>query len=122
MRGLTQAVEGFFSGFGLPVYGENAVPVGAALPYLTVQAVEPVWDAAVPFHARIWFRSLSDAPGMAVADAIGAAIGPGGAYVPFEGGCAWIYKGRVFAQRMPMERDPGLRCIVLSLVMQAIGE
>lgn len=122
MRGLTQAVEGFFAGFGLPVYGENAVPAGAALPWITVQAVEPAWDATVPFHARIWFRGLDDAPGMAVADSIGAAIGPGGACVPFEGGCAWVYRGRVFAQRLPMGADPGLRCVYLSLLMQAVGE
>jgi hypothetical protein len=42
--------------------------------------------------------------------------------VPFEDGAIWLYKGTPFAQFMPMDGDPNLKCMYLNINLQAITE
>lgn len=118
---IVTALYTFFSGFGLDAYPENTVPDEAQLPYITYQITVPEWESPVSMYARVWYRSASFAGISAKVDEIDEAIGPG-AVIPFEDGAIWIYKGAPFAQYMPMDGDPDLKCMYLSMSVQAITE
>ena len=113
------ALYRFFEGFGLPVYAEGDAPARARPPYITVRLVAPGWEQTAGFMARLWYRGprLDDAARMA--DAIGETIGPG-TVLSVEGGAVWIYRDAPFAQFMPFEADPMLKCVVLRLKVQAL--
>lgn len=116
-----EALYQFFSGFGLPVYEEDAVPTEARPPYITVRIVEPAWNDSAMTYARIWYRSMGAAALYAVADAIRDAIGEG-VCLPTESGAVWLYKGTPFAQLMAFEGDPALKAIYLNLTLHALTD
>lgn len=118
---IVTALYTFFSGFGLDAYPEDTVPDDAKLPYITYQISVPEWENGVTLYARVWYRSNSFAGISAKVGEIDAAIGAG-AVVPMEQGAIWIYKGSPFAQFMPYEGDPTLKCMYLNMGMQAITE
>lgn len=118
MMQTATALYSFFSGFGWPVYPEDAVPGTAEPPYITVKYVDPTWEGSASFYARVWDRSASPEAAYSKADEIKRAIGAG-ACVPVEGGAVWIYREANFAQRMPFAGDPALHCVYLSMSMQA---
>ena len=118
---IVAALYTFFSGFGLDAYPENTVPDEAQLPYITYQIAVPEWENPVSLYARVWYRSASFAGISAKVGEIDNAIGPG-AVIPFEDGAIWIYKGTPFAQYMPMDGDPNLKCMYLNMSIQAITE
>jgi hypothetical protein len=118
---IVTALYTFFSGFGLDAYPENTVPDEAQLPYITYQIAIPEWENPVALYARVWYRSTSFAAISAKVGEIDSAIGPG-AVVPFEDGAIWLYKGTPFAQFMPMDGDPNLKCMYLNMSLQAITE
>lgn len=122
MTEIDAALYAFFSGFGLPAYLEDEAPLSAQPPYITVHTAVPAWDAAAPIHARLWYRGASDAAVDAKADEIAAAIGHAGASLPTATGCAWLYRSNPFAQHIPMPGDPALKCVYLSMSLQALTE
>lgn len=118
---IVTALYTFFSGFGLDAYPENTVPDDAQLPYITYQIAVPEWENPVSLYARVWYRSASFAGISAKVGEIDNAIGPG-AVIPFKDGAIWIYKGTPFAQYMPMDGDPNLKCMYLNMSIQSITE
>ena len=106
-------------GLGLPAYAEDGVDAAAALPYITVQLISPIWRATTTFYARIWYRSRSTVEINAKADEIGAAIGEG-VSIPTARGAVIITKADNFAQHMRFEGDEALKCVYLSMYLQAI--
>lgn len=118
---IVSALYTFFSGFGLPAYPEDTVPDDETLPYITYQIAIPEWEKPVSLYARVWYRSNSFAAISAKVGEIDDAIGPG-AVVPMENGAIWLYKDSPFIQFMPYEGDPTLKCMYLSMNMQAITQ
>lgn len=124
MTATVKALYRFFSGFGLPAYAEDSVPLKDANnnkiepPYITVQLIAPDWKSSVPFYAHIWYRDKGFAAIDAKADEIGAAIGEG-VSIPTDGGAVYIYKGTPFAQYRPMAGDPMLKCLYLNMTMMS---
>ena len=115
---VLKALHGFFSGF-LPSYGEGYAPYGAALPYITYQMVAPDALGAADFYARVWYRDRGYEDIAEMVDAIGGAIGPG-CCIPTDGGAVWLYKEERFAQFMPMEGEPTLKCAYLRMKLIAL--
>ena len=99
-----QALNAFWSRFGLVAYDENTVPDGAALPYITYTASA----------ASIWYRSNSWTEVSQKADEISDYIG-GGAGETYVGGRLWITKSVPFAQRMSEASDYQVRRILLQV-------
>lgn len=120
MTATVQALYRYFGGFGLPVYAEGDAPATATPPYITVQIIEPRWDESTPIYARVWYRGSSYQPILDKVDEIGADIGAG-VGVPTGGGALYISKGAHFAQVMPMEGDPALKCVYLNMNIHAIA-
>ena len=119
MTNTAIALYQFFSGFGLPAYVEFSPPDDAQLPYITYQLVEPDWDDAATFFARVWYKSTSYIQINAKVDEIRAAIGEG-ISIPTEGGAVYLSRGTPFVQYMPMEGDDTLKVAYINLNLQAI--
>ena len=120
------ALYRFFSGFAIPAYPEDNVPIkdpatGEKIvpPYITVQLIAPNWRGAVPFYARLWYRSDTYSEICAKADEIAAAIGEG-VSLPTEDGAVYLYAGDTFAQYQDMAGDETLKCAYLSMSIHAI--
>lgn len=113
MTNTAKALYRFFSGFGLHAYVEYDIPDDAKLPYISYQLIEPEWDDAGTFYARVWYRSTSYVDINAKVDQIRAAVGEG-ASLPTETGAVYLTKGSPFVQFMPMEGDDTLKVAYLN--------
>lgn len=119
MTDTAKALYQFFSSFGLPAYTEYSIPDDAQLPYITYQLIEPDWDDAATFYARVWYRSTSFVEVNAKADEIKAAIGEGKS-LPTDHGAIYLSKGSPFLQYMPFEGDDTLKVVYLLINIHAI--
>lgn len=100
------AMQGFFESFGLPAFEENSVPKDTAFPYITYQYVSDLFGSPVFFTASIWYRSTSWVNANAKAEEISHKIGRGGVFLPYDGGCIWLTRGKPFSQSMgDVEKD-----------------
>ena len=93
-----------FGNSHLPVFLEQLVPVGQSLPYLTYtlsrnEAFENGLDVV-----RVWTRSTSVAPLMALLDHVEVAMPHGGRTLtlPNGKGAIRLFRGQPFIQRQPM--------------------
>ena len=103
-----QALQTFWSSFGLPAYDENTVPTGDAkpsYPYITYDAVVSNLGVPVALSGSIWYYGTSWAQITAKMAEVQAGIGRGGKYIPIDGGALWIKQGSPFAQRVSDPND-----------------
>ena len=109
----SQAMQKFWSSFGLPAYDQNTVPQDAQMPYITYSVSEADFGSPVILTASIWYRSQSweeiALKSYDIAEAISS-----GQVLPIDGGWLWIYKGTPFAQRMA-DIDDTVRRIILNV-------
>lgn len=116
-----QALQGFWSGFGLKAYDENTVPDNAMTAnggkYLTYEVAVAGFDEPVSATASLWYKSTSWAEITAKEETIYATIGSGGVIVPYTGGALWIKRGKPFAQRMS-DPDDTIRRIYLTVEIE----
>lgn len=115
-----QALQSFWSSFGLKAYDENTVPDNAALPYITYNASKASYDESVLMSASLWYRSTSWADITAKAIEIDQKIGLSGKIVRYGKGFLWITRGTPFSQRMSDE-DPTIRRIYLNIMAEYIS-
>ena len=118
------ALYRFFSGFGIPAYPEDNVPIRdpttgekTGPPYVTVQMIAPNWRGSVPFYARLWYRSDTYDDICAKADEIAGAIGEG-VSLPTAHGAVIIGMEDNFCQFQPYAGDTALKCAYLSMNLQ----
>lgn len=127
MNESMQAVYDFFESFGLPVYPEGQVPERdddnepTALPYITVQLVEPDWRASAPMYAEVWYRARGFDGINRTVKAIKEAIGEG-VSLETDSGYVWLFKGDTFCQYRSFPGDPDLKCAYLNLIIHALTE
>lgn len=98
----TQALQKFFSSFGLTAYQEDSVPSGEdapGFPYLTYTVATDSIGNDVPLNMDLWYRGSSWSPANNKVDEISRSIGSG-VFLPCDGGSIWIKKGSPFAQSM----------------------
>lgn len=117
-----QALDSFWKRFTWNAWEENTVPDDALkdyVHYITYTAAWSEFDRAIMLSASIWERSTSWQNVVEKAEEIAAAIGPGGAVIPFTGGGIWIKRGSPFYQEMPDEDDT-VRRIYLNLEVEYI--
>lgn len=81
MTAVATALQAFLGGFGLPVYGENNVPDGAGMPYITCAAAVPEPGGYARARAWVWYPGHAYREAMAARDAIAEALADGGACV-----------------------------------------
>ena len=116
-----QALNGFWSSFGLACYDEQTVPDNAVLPYITYETITDSLDNRLRLTGSLWYRSRSWEDITDKAQDIADYIGPGGVNLPYEGGSLWITRGLSFAQRIADPNDDGIRRIYLSINAEFLG-
>lgn len=110
-----QALNEFWSGFGIPAYDESTVEQGVDFPRITYSVSTASLDEPVILTASLWFYGQGWEEASKAADMISEAIGRGGAVRQCDGGALWIKRGVPFAQRMSDPADILIRRIVLNL-------
>lgn len=101
-----QAIQTFWSGFGLTAYDESNVPDDAQMPYITYGVGIDSIDAPVYLSASLWYRSTSWAEISQKAEEIEAAIRDADPItMKIDGGRLYLTRGNPFAQRMSDEDD-----------------
>lgn len=117
-----QALYQFWSGFGLPAYEENIVPVGATMPYITYQVETDSIENVVPIAGSLWYRTPSWKDADLKAEEIGDYVRH--MYPPtikIDGGRMYIVKGTPFAQHMS-DTDNMVRRIYINLNAEYLTE
>lgn len=117
----TQALNFFWSGYGLTAYDEQTVPDGAQMPYITYETVVGDLDTQVALTGSLWYRSTSWQEITAKMEAIYADIGRGGKVVHYEGGILWVTRGSPFAQRITEPNDDTVRRYYMNITAQYIS-
>lgn len=115
-----QAIYKFWTNFDLPVFDENSVPTGQALPYITYTTVEDSIDYPVSLHGSLWYRTDSWTEIEKKANEISKYIGLSGQSIPIDTGYAWITRGTPFAQRMNDPND-SIRRIYINLMVEFLS-
>lgn len=118
----SQALNSFWSSFGLTAYDEQTLPDDAALPYITYETAVGDLDEQVALTGSLWYRSTRWAEITAKMEEISAALGYGGKTIKYEGGLLWVTRGTPFAQRIAEPNDDGLRRYYLNINANFIGE
>ena len=115
-----QAINSFWSGFGIPAYDETSVPDDAAFPYITYNAAVGEFEHIIQLTASVWYRSSSWADISNKVDEISESIYPY-KLLRVDNGYIYIYKGDPFAQRMADENNT-LRRVYLILYAEFLSK
>lgn len=111
-----QAIQHFWSSFGIPAYDEQTVPADAVMPYITYRVATDSFERVVNLNASIWYRSTSWADVSAKSAEIARAIGQYGfTKLKLDNGYMWMVKGTPFAQRMSDPSDDMIRRVYLNV-------
>lgn len=113
-----QALQEFFSSFGLTAYPSTAIPSDAAFPFLTYEAAFGGYGDAPALTVNLWYYTESEAIPNAKAQEISARIGLGGMMLPCDGGAIWIRRGSPFAQAIRDEADPIIKRRYLNVIAE----
>ena len=108
-----QAIQDFWSSFGLPAYDSQTVPQNAVMPYITYDVYTSRFEDVVTLSASIWYYSTSWKAISDKASEIARYIGTGFQVKKVDGGYMWITQGAPFAQRMSDPADEMIRRIYL---------
>lgn len=95
-----QAIQDFWSSFGVNAYDENSVPDDATMPYITYSVSYDSFDSSVSLTASLWHKSTSWLWVTQKAHAIRDYITRGGKLLKTDNGTIWIKKGTPFYRRM----------------------
>lgn len=117
-----QALNTFFSGFGLKAYEENALyaadPV-LPLPYITYTVnLDNFYAGPTACVMTVWYRTSSWKELEEKQDAIAEDIGISGKVLPVDGGYIWIKRGKPFATPLGDPADKLVKRIVLNLSIE----
>lgn len=115
-----QALQSFFSSFGLTAYDESSVPESAQLPYITYQAAVDSLDSPVVLTGDLYYKSTSWTEISQKADEINDAL-KNGAVLPLDIGFLWLVRGSPFAQRINEDSDT-LKHIYIVLMGEFLTE
>lgn len=121
MMTSTEALQNFWSSFGVPAYDENTVPDNAPLPRITYEVRISSLGYPVQITASIWARSKKWESVEDIAYAINQELSFGGSSLHFSGGIIWLSRGDTFIQRMS-DPDKSIRRILLTLQAEYISE
>ena len=111
-----QAIQNFWSGFGLPAWDSTTVPTGddaPDFPFITYNVIEDRLDSDIALTASLWYRSSSWREIEEKASEIAMALGSGGKSIKIDDGYLWLRIGYPYAQRMADDTDNMIRRIYL---------
>mgnify|MGYP006872995065 CR=1 FL=1 len=113
----SQALQQFWSGFGLPAYDQYTVPDNAQMPYITYSVSEADFGYPSALTASLWYRSPSWEEITLKSYEISENISRGGRVIPIDDGKLWIYRGSPFSQRMS-DTDDTVRRVAINITVE----
>lgn len=113
-----QRLHNFWSGFGIPAYDANDVPVKAQLPYITYDVSTDDFGNQRILNASLWYRSTRWDEITQKAQQIADTITRGGLMLKYDNGAIWLRRGNPWAQRMGDPSDSMIRLIVLTVYVE----
>lgn len=118
-----EALQFFWSQFGVPAYEENSVPDVANIDegYITYQKIEGEFEEPIFPTGSIWARGDSWRQAEGIKDAIDDILKRGGQIIKIDGGRLWIQRGSPFAQGLA-DTDKTIRRYVINLAMEFMTE
>ena len=116
-----QALNAFWSGFGLKAYDENSVPDNTPYPYLTYETKYDDFGNSLVTSVNLWYRSSSWSDVTAKEQEISDYITRGGRMVAYDGGSIWIQRASTWATRMGDENDEMIRRILLNVSIEFLN-
>ena len=100
-----QALDTFWSSFGIPAYDENSVPDDAVMPYITYAAEISDFEDPLLLTGSVWYHGMSWAPASQKAEEIQRVL-KDYKLIPIDGRrYLFLTQGSPFAQRMKDEDD-----------------
>lgn len=115
-----QAIQSFWSSFGLTAYEENSVPDNAEMPYITYEVSTASFEHELPVSASIWYRDTSWVAITNKAEQIAKRLYKlRGTALPIEDGRFRIYESDTpLFQRMADESDGIVKRIVINVMVE----
>lgn len=111
-----QALNHFWSSFGLPAYDENTVPDDAHTPYITYNTVTDSYDSPVPVSGSVWYHGTGWALVEQKAEEIAQSLDK--VMRINEREFLWLTKGTPFASRVADSSDPNMRRIYINIMAE----
>lgn len=109
-----QAIHGFWSGFGLTAYDENAVPDDATYPYITYSVVTDSLDYVTLLTGSVWYRETTWTNASQKAEHISSSL-KNGMIIKLDRGYIYLYRGTPFAERMGDEADDMIKRVYFNV-------
>ena len=100
-----QALQSFWSSFGVPAYNENSVRADATFPRITYPVAIGSLNYPVSLTAKISDNTTSWTRIRKISHLIAETISRGGIGVDFDGGRIWITPRGQIAADMPVDKD-----------------
>ena len=114
-----QALNKFWSSFGIPAYDVNTVPDDAVMPYITYETTTDSIDNALSLSGSIWYRQMSWVDVSKKADEIAEYLyKQNPVTMKVDGGRLYITKGTPFAQRMNDPSDDMIRRMYINIMAE----
>lgn len=117
----SEALQTFWSGFGVPAYDVNTVKKTAPFPRITYEVITSSIGYPVQLTASIWDRSKSWTTVEGIAEQIDNTLSFGGVNLPHDTGIIWLNRGNNFAQRLS-DPDDSIRRVLITLQAEYISE
>lgn len=117
-----QALQSFFSSFGIPAIEENSLyssDVTPDYPYITYPVILSEFDnGAVTLNPSIWYHTYSWQEPEQKESEISKAIGMNGKVIPCEDGYILIHRGKNFCIPMGDESDKFIKRMYLTITAE----
>lgn len=114
-----EALQSFFSGFGIPAYPEGSEPKNSKMPYLTYAASFDSWGYPVSIPVNLWYRTESEAIPNAKAQEIADHLP---SFVPYTGGAILIDRGTPFSQSIVNESNASIKRRYINITAEYLSE
>ena len=104
-----EALQKFFSSFGMTAYPSTAIPADAVFPFLTYEVAFGGFGDTQTLNGNLWYYTESEAAPNAKVQEMSTRIGLGGVMLSCDGGAIWLKRGTPFAQAIKDEADPNIK-------------
>ena len=116
-----EALQQFWSSFGLKAYDESTVPTGENAPeppYITYNVQTDSIGGILLLTGSIWYRTSSWKEIEKKTEEVAKYIGYGSCVKEIEGGYMRVQKGNPFAQRMADPSDDMIRRMYINITVE----
>jgi hypothetical protein len=100
-----QALQAFWSGFGLPAHEQGTVGEDDQMPYITYEVAFGNFETTITLTADIWYYDSGWETADKKAEQISKAIGYLGIIMPISGGYMWVKRQQRFSEHATDPND-----------------